>query len=79
MILNGYSQMNYLIKNATIFYKNGFRKICDVISINEKGVYSGFMKTSDDKDEFVNNSFTPINQIRKIIVINNGKFKKINF
>ena len=31
--------MNDLIKNATIFYKNGFRRICDVISINEKGVY----------------------------------------
>ena len=72
--------MNNLIKNATIFYKNGFRKICDVIAINEKGVYSGFMKSSYNKEVFINNSYTPINQIRKIIVIkNNGKFKKINF
>ena len=72
--------MNDLIKNATIIYKNGFRRICDVISINEKGVYIGFIKSSEGKDVFVNNSFIPVDQIKKIIVFKrNGRFRNINF
>jgi hypothetical protein len=72
--------MNDLIKNATIFYKNGFRRICDVISITDKGVYIGFIKSSEKKDVFVNNSFIPVDQIQKIIVFkSNGRFRNINF
>jgi hypothetical protein len=72
--------MNDLIMNATIFYKNGFRRICDVISITEKGVYTGFIKSFEKKDVFVNSSFIPIDQIRKIIVFKrNGRFRNINY
>ena len=72
--------MDNLIENATIVYKNGFRKICEVISITDKGVYTGFMKSLGLKDVFVNNSFIPVDQIRKIIVFNNnGKIKSITF
>jgi hypothetical protein len=69
-----------LIENATIVYKNGNKRIFEVISITEKGVYTGFIKSSEDKDVFVNNSFIPVNQIRKITILgSNGKIMKINF
>jgi hypothetical protein len=72
--------MSDLIENATIVYKNGFRRICEVISISEKGVYTGFIKSSRNKDVFVNNSFIPTDQIRKIIILKrDGKIKNINF
>ena len=73
--------MNDLIENATIVYKNGFKKICEVISITEKGVYTGFIKSSNaNKEEFVNNSFIPLDQIKKIMIFNeNGKLKNLNF
>ena len=72
--------MKNIIENATIVYKSGFRKICEVISITEKGVYAGFIKSSEKKEVFVNNSFIPIDQIKKIIIFKeNGKFKNINF
>ena len=71
--------MNDLIENATIIYKNGQKKFCDAISITEKGVYSGFIKSSNNK-EFVNNSFIPIDQIKKILVFTeNGKLKNLVF
>ena len=73
--------MNDLIENATIVYKNGFKKICEAISITEKGVYTGFIKSSNEnKEEFVNNSFIPLDQIKKIMIFNeNGKLKNLNF
>ena len=73
--------MNDLIENATIIYKNGLKKICDAISITEKGVYTGFIKSSNEnKEKFVNNSFIPLDQIKKIMIFNeNGKLKNLNF
>ena len=72
--------MNDLIENVTIVYKNGFRRLCEVISITENGVYTGFIKSSSKKDVFVNNSFIPNDQIRKIIILKrDGKIKNINF
>ena len=61
--------MKDLIENATIIYKNGTKKIFEVISITEKGVYTGFIKDSNDnKEVFVNNSFIPLDQIKNIII-----------
>ena len=73
--------MNDLIENATIIYKNGLKKICDAISITEKGVYTGFIKSSNEnKEEFVNNSFIPMDQIKKIMVFTeNGNLKNLDF
>ena len=73
--------MNDLIENATIVYKNGLKKICEAISITEKGVYTGFIKSSNEnKEKFVNNSFIPLDQIKKIMIFNeNGKLKNLNF
>ena len=71
--------MNDLIENATIIYKNGLKKTCEAISITEKGVYTGFIKSSNNK-EFVNNSFIPMDQIKKILVFaENGKLKNLDF
>jgi len=36
--------MQNIIENATIIYKNGLKKICEAISITEKGVYTGCIK-----------------------------------
>ena len=65
----GSSRMKDLIENATIIYKNGTKKIFEVISITEKGVYTGFIKNiNENKDVFVNNSFIPLDQIKNIII-----------
>lgn len=71
--------MEKLIKNATIIYKNGFKKFCDAISITEKGVYTGHLKSSNNM-EFINSNFIPMDQIKKIFVFNeNGKQKNLDF
>ncbi len=71
--------MQNIIENATIIYKNGLKKICEAISITEKGVYAGYIKPKNKKDEeFVNHSFIPKDQIQKIMFFNeNGKSKDI--
>ncbi len=73
--------MNDLIENATIIYKSGLKKICEAISITEKGVYTGFIRSSNEnKEEFVNNSFIPMDRIKKIMVFTeNGKLKNLDF
>ena len=59
--------MNQVIENATIIYKNGLKKIYDAISITDKGVYTGEIKNKDKNNmEFVNHSYIPIDQIKKI-------------
>ena len=69
--------MQNIIENATIVYKNGLKKICEAISITERGVYAGYIKPKND-EEFVNHSFIPKDQIQKIMVFSeNGKLKDI--
>jgi len=72
--------MKNLIENATIIYKNGNKKIFEAISISKKGVYTGFIKNSDEnKHVFVNNSFIPLDQIENIFVCNKkGKLDLLN-
>jgi hypothetical protein len=63
--------MKNIIENATIIYKNGLRKIVDALSITKKGIYIGKIKLNhNSKDEFLNYSFIPINQIKKINFLN---------
>jgi hypothetical protein len=67
-----------LIENVTIIYKNGLKRFCDAISITEKGVYTGHIKNSNEK-EFINSNFIPINQIKKILAFNkNGNCQNID-
>jgi hypothetical protein len=63
--------MEKKIENATIFYKNGLKKICDLISIQNKGVYICFIKNNNGRKNFVNHSFIPNDRIRKIVFLNN--------
>jgi hypothetical protein len=72
--------MNDIIQNATIVYKNGFSKNFEVITITEKGVYTGNKKSSEGREYIVNYGFIPIDKIKKIIVFKeNGKFENIIF
>jgi len=69
--------MQNIIENATIVYKNGLKKICEAISITERGVYTGYIKPKND-EEFVNHSFIPKDQIQNIMFFSeNGKLKDI--
>jgi hypothetical protein len=63
--------MENIIENATIFYKNGLKKIYDVISIQNKGIYIGFIKNNNGRKKFVNHSFIPNDRIKKIVFLNN--------
>jgi hypothetical protein len=77
--INGGKPLENLIENVTIIYKNGLKRFCDVISITDKGIYSGYMKNSNKK-EFINSNFIPLNQIKKILAFTeNGKCKNIDF
>jgi len=69
-----------MIENATITYKNGLKKIYEAISITKKGVYTGYIKPKNKKgEEFVNHSFIPRDQIKKITIFNeHGKSKNID-
>ena len=49
--------MKDVIENATIIYKNGLKKIVDALSISEKGVFTGYIKSKSDVDKFVCYSF----------------------
>jgi hypothetical protein len=73
--------MNNIIENATIIHKNGLKKIYDAISITEVGVYTGKIKiNNENRDEFVNYGFIPIDQIQKILFLNEiGHLKKIKY
>ena len=73
--------MKKLIENATIIYKNGIKELCDAISITEKGVYTGHVNSiAVNEEEFINHSFIPKDQIRKIIIFNEkGESKAIDF
>jgi len=63
-----------MIENATITYKNGLKKIYEAISITKKGVYTGYIKPKNKKgEEFVNHSFIPRDQIKKITIFNELK------
>ena len=74
-------KMKNIIKNATIIYKSGIKKICDTISITEMGVYIGRLESKKEiNHNFVNYGFIPKNQIQKIIFFDkNGKSKFIDF
>ena len=71
--------MQNIIENATVVYKNGLKKICEAISMTEKGVYIGYIKPKNENDEeFVNHSFVPKDQIQNILFFSeNGKLKNI--
>ena len=73
--------MQVLVENATIIYKNGLKKICEAISISEKGVYTGEIKSLDDnRESFIHHSFIPKDQIQKIMVVTEkGKVQDIDF
>jgi hypothetical protein len=73
--------MQNIIENATIYYKNGFKEIYDAISIIDKGVYTGKIKSIDTNGGgFIHHKFIPKVQIQKIIFLNkNGKSKDIDF
>jgi hypothetical protein len=70
--------MEDIIENATIIYKNGLKKSYDAISITDKGVYAGHIKNKDGM-EFVNHSFIPIDQIKKISFFDSNENKDIDF
>jgi hypothetical protein len=72
--------MKDIIENATIIYKNGFKEICYAISISDKGVFTGYLKSNSEVEKFICNSFIPRDQIEKIIVFyENGKSNYIDF
>jgi hypothetical protein len=73
--------MQDIIENVEIIYVNGTKEIYDAISITDKGVYTGKIKTKNQNiEEFVNHSFIPRDQIKKIIFFNNsGRYEDINF
>ncbi len=71
--------MQNIIENATIFYKNGLKEIYDAISIIDKGVYTGRIKSINKNDEFIHHEFIPKDQIQKIIFLKKGKTKLIDF
>jgi hypothetical protein len=67
-----------LIENVTIIYKSGLKRFCDVISVTEKGVYTGYFSSSNSK-KFINSNFIPINQIKKILSFTkNGNCQNID-
>jgi hypothetical protein len=70
--------MNDIIENATIIYKDGLKKIFDAISITEKGVYTGYIKSNkDDYIDFIDSGFIPIEYIEEILFISkDGKLRK---
>lgn len=69
--------MEKIIENATIYYKSGSKEIYDAISIVEKGVYTGEIKSIEKDEKFIQKKFVPIDQIQKIIFFNNGKLMKL--
>ena len=73
--------MQDIIENVTIIYKNGYKELCDAISISEKGVYTGqIKKTNKNGEEFINHSYIPKDQIQKIMFFNiDHKLKVIDF
>jgi hypothetical protein len=73
--------MKNIIKNATIVYKNGIKKICDTISITEMGIYVGRLESKKEVNQnFVNYVFIPKNQIQKVIFFDkDGNSKAIDF
>lgn len=69
--------MKDIIENATIEYKNGLKKIFEAVNITEKGVYVGAIRSNNEDEKFVYNSFIPSDQIRNIFVCDEkGKIKK---
>jgi len=63
--------MQNIIENATITYKNGLKKVVDAISIAKNGIYTGKIRLNHGLiDEFVNYSFIPRDQIKKINFLN---------
>lgn len=63
--------MQNIIENATITFKNGFIKVIDAISITKNGVYTGKIKFNHSEiNEFINSSFIPRDQIKKINFLN---------
>jgi hypothetical protein len=67
--------------NVTIIFKNGEKKFCDVVTIIDKGVYIGELKSIvEDKLNIINHGYIPKDQIHKIIISNEGgKVKTIEF
>jgi hypothetical protein len=70
--------MRDIIENVTIIYKDGGKKICDAISITEKGIYTGYIKLKGNNDDnFIDSGFIPLKYIDKILFISkDGKLKK---
>ena len=72
--------MKDIIENATIFFKNGSKELCNAISIIDKGVYTGKIELIDGKkDRLIKHGFIPKDQIEKITFLNeHGKSKEID-
>ena len=69
--------MHDIIENATIIYKNGLKKNCEAISITEKGIYTGFIKSKNNHSEdFIDSGFIPIKYIEEILFITKGGIMK---
>jgi len=73
--------MSNVIENATIIYMNDLKEIFDAIILKENGIYTGHIKLlNEDKKEFINHSYIPRNQIKKIIFLTeDGEIKDIDF
>jgi len=70
-LFNGRNEMQNIIENATIIYKNGLKKVVDAISITKNGIYTGKIRLNHNPIEgFVNYSFIPRDQIKKINFLN---------
>jgi hypothetical protein len=59
--------MQKIIKNVTVVYKDGNKKLFEAVSIVDDGVYTGsFNKKNRSKPVFVDSGFIPIDHVEKI-------------
>jgi hypothetical protein len=71
--------MEKQLENATIIFKNGVREFCDFVSIRDKGVFIGRVKSNEGNKTFNVHRFVPKDQIKRIIISDrNCKPKDVN-
>ena len=75
------NDINDIIENVSIRFKNGEKRMFEAISIRKKGVLTGSLKSVDGEHiRFVNHRFIPNDQILKIIFMNEDyKSKSITY
>ena len=73
--------MKNRFENATIIFKNGEKEFCNVITIVDEGVYTGFIESKIDINKHViDHRFIPRDQIQKILFLDEGyHLREINF